>query len=256
MKSTLNRRYDWIPDRPQLNDPSYKLLRQRKPTLALPSLVDLRPQDTPIVNQFAIGSCTANALAGNLAFVRKMRGQGHEQPSRLFIYWNERVMEGDSSQDAGAQIRDGVTSLVNLGAPPETDWPYDNAHLFAPPPQNCYQDALKWRVNGYYRINESWHMRHCLATGFPFVFGFTVYESFESAEVAATGRVPMPAPGEGVLGGHAVMAVGYDVARQVYIVRNSWGTGWGDKGYFYMPFQYVENFWLADDFWTLRHSLS
>ena len=95
-------------------------------------------------------------------------------------------------------------------------------------------------------------MRKCLAEGFPFVFGFTVYDGFESASVAKSGKLNLPKPGEKVLGGHAVCAVGYDDKAKRVIVRNSWGTDWGMKGFFTMPYDYVSNSSLADDFWTLR----
>lgn len=203
------------------------------------------------MDQGAIGSCTGNAIAGAFGFLLKKQNK-FTPLSRLFIYWNERVMEGDTQQDGGAQIRDGILSVIQKGAAPEELWPYQGGNLFAQPPDDVFRAALLRRVTTHYGIWEPWHMRHCLAAGYPFVFGFTVYESFESAEVASTGMVPMPGPSEQVLGGHAVMAVGYDTARKVYIVRNSWGTGWGDGGYFYMPFDYVESRWLADDFWTIR----
>jgi C1A family cysteine protease len=95
-------------------------------------------------------------------------------------------------------------------------------------------------------------MRGCLAAGYPFVFGFTVYSSFEGQEVAKTGVVSMPTPDEQVVGGHAVLAVGYDDASQAFIVRNSWGAGWGQEGYFTMPYAYLTTRALSSDFWTIR----
>ena len=95
-------------------------------------------------------------------------------------------------------------------------------------------------------------MRICLAEGFPFVFGFTVYESFESQQVSKTGKVYMPKKNEKVLGGHAVLAVGYNDKDKRFTVRNSWGTGWGMKGYFTMPYDYLASRYLSDDFWTIR----
>jgi len=106
----------------------------------------------------------------------------------------------------------------------------------------------------YQRLNSAIisTLKGCLASGYPFVFGFTVYQSFESAQVAKTGIVPMPAPHEAVVGGHAVLAVGYDDASQQFIVRNSWGDGWGIKGYFMMPYGYLTDTSLSDDFWTVQ----
>jgi C1A family cysteine protease len=121
------------------------------------------------------------------------------------------------------------------------------------PPAKCYQNAVKHRAVLYQRLTPIPNqLKGCLASGYPFVFGFTVYESFEGATVAKTGHAPMPKPSEKVLGGHAVMAVGYDDAKQWFIVRNSWGTKWGMQGYFTLPYAYVTDRNLADDFWTIR----
>jgi C1A family cysteine protease len=165
-------------------------------------------------------------------------------------------MEGTVGTDAGAQIRDGIKSVAQLGVPPETDWPYDIEKFAQKPPQPAYTDALHDRAVSYSRLVQTLsQMKGCLASGFPFVFGFTVYESFESQEVAASGVVPMPKPAEQVLGGHAVMAVGYDDPSGVFIVRNSWGPAWGQAGYFTMPYAYLTNPDLASDFWTARKAV-
>jgi C1A family cysteine protease len=187
-------------------------------------------------------------------------------PSRLFIYYNERAMEGNTGIDSGAQIRDGVKSVATLGVCPETEWPYDGSAsdpvtgAFPPgdpaaekPTDTCYKDALNNRATTYSRVNRNLdQMKACLAAGYPFVFGFTVYESFESADVARTGVASMPAPDEKVVGGHAVLAVGYDDAAQTFLVRNSWGTGWGQAGYFTLPYAYLTTTGLSSDFWTIR----
>jgi C1A family cysteine protease len=95
-------------------------------------------------------------------------------------------------------------------------------------------------------------LKGCLALGYPFVFGFSVYESFESATVARTGKVPMPKPREALLGGHAVLTVGYDDVEERFLMRNSWGASWGMAGYFTMPFDYLVDPNLCDDFWTVK----
>jgi C1A family cysteine protease len=105
----------------------------------------------------------------------------------------------------------------------------------------------------YQRLSQiSNQLKGCLASGYPFVFGFTVYESFESQQVAQTGHAPMPAPTEASIGGHAVIAVGYDDSQNWFIVRNSWGVGWGMKGYFTLPYAYLIDPNLASDFWIIR----
>ena len=174
-------------------------------------------------------------------------------PSRLFIYYNERVMEGTVNEDSGAQIRDGIKSVAQQGDCPETLWPYDITKFAVKPPAQCYQQALKFKALQYQRLSQILNqLKGCLASGYPFVFGFTVYSSFESQQVAQTGHAPMPSPPEASVGGHAVMAVGYDDSQNWFIVRNSWGVGWGMQGYFTLPYAYLLEQNLANDFWTIR----
>lgn len=132
-------------------------------------------------------------------------------PSRLFIYYNEREIQGTVDSDSGAQIRDGIKSVASQGDCPEREWPYDISKFIQKPLQKCYDDAIKHKAVRYQRVVRTLNqMKGCLASGYPFVFGFTVYESFESQEVAKSGQVSMPAPNENMVGGHAVVAVGYD----------------------------------------------
>lgn len=162
-------------------------------------------------------------------------------------------MEGTVGTDSGAQIGDGIKSVGNIGACPETDWAYDIAKFAQKPPAPAYKDAPLGKVLQYQRVPQVLNqMKGCLASGCPFVFGFTVYESFESPQVAQTGVAPMPAAGEKVLGGHAVLALGYDDPSQRFIIRNSWGDGWGMGGYFTFPYAYLTDANLSDDFWTVR----
>jgi C1A family cysteine protease len=245
-------RYGWIPDFPDHRDLLYAA--PVATLAALPAKVDLTPQCPPVYDQGQLGSCTANAIAAAIEFDRiKQKLQPDFVPSRLFIYYNERVIEHTVNTDSGAQIRDGIKSVAKQGAPPETDWPYDIAQFTKKPPAKAYKDALKTRAVQYLRlVQTASQFKGCLASGYPFVLGFSVYESFESAQVAKTGIVPMPSPGEKLLGGHAVLVVGYDDSEQRFIVRNSWGTGWGKKGYFTIPYAYYTDNNLADDFWTIR----
>ncbi|HEY7157685.1 MAG TPA: C1 family peptidase [Gemmataceae bacterium] len=244
--------YGWIRDLPDHRDVLYSApIAQLQ---ALPTKVDLRPQCPPVYDQGQLGSCTGNGIAGAFEFDEIKQKLPHEfTPSRLFIYYNERVIEGTVDTDSGAQIRDGIKSVVKQGVCDEKDWPYDIAKFTKRPPATCFQNAEKHKVTSYQRLVQNLaQMKGCLASGYPFVFGFTVYDSFESDEVAKNGQVPMPAPSESVLGGHCVMAVGYDDAQSRFIIRNSWGTKWGMKGYCTMPYSYLSQHDLSSDFWTIR----
>jgi C1A family cysteine protease len=252
-KGTVRRvqRYGWIPDLPDARDFTYSVAAPLAGKL--PDSVDLRKQCPAVYDQGQLGSCTGNAIAGAIEFDRIKQKLKVFTPSRLFIYYNERVMEGTVKSDAGAQIRDGIKSVGTQGDCPESEWPYNINKFAVAPPKKCFTDAVKYKAVQYMRVTQTLtNMQGCLAEGFPFVFGFTVYASFESAAVAKNGIVPMPKSGEQVLGGHAVLAVGYNSAQRVFIVRNSWGPGWGDAGYFYMPFAYLLDSNLADDLWTIR----
>lgn len=258
-------RYGWVPDLPDHRD----LVRETAPEdlSNLPAKVDLRdsPNMPPVYNQLQIGSCTANGIAAALEFALRSEKLTDFMPSRLFIYYNERAMEGTVGSDSGAQIRDGVKSVATQGVCPEDEWPYDgdpaNSDGSWPAGQRagqkpisaCYAAASGAEAVQYERVPQDVaHIKATLAAGVPVIFGFSVYDSFESHEVAETGQVPMPAPGEAQLGGHCVLAVGYDDATKRFKVRNSWGTGWGKAGYCTMPYAYLGDSRLASDMWTIK----
>jgi len=255
------RRYNWVKDKFDFRDITYTYAPSD-----FPSSVDLRAKCPPVVNQGDLGSCTANALAGALGFLElqeEAAGQTNQPEefgtdfipfSRLFIYWNERMIEGDPTQDNGAQLRDGIKSLVATGACSEITWPYDPSLAFKQPTPASFAEAANHKISLYQSLDgtDIAALKSCLALGYPFVFGFQVFESFESDSVASTGIVPIPTTNEQRLGGHAVMCVGYSDQTRMFIVRNSWGPYWGDKGYFYLPYDFMTNPDLTDDFWTVR----
>lgn len=244
--------FGWIPDLPDTRDRAYSA--PLGVLQALPPKVDLRPQCPPVVNQGALGSCTANAIASAHFFDQKKQAAAKPfQPSRLFIYYNERRMEGTIPVDAGAYIRDGFKSIAKEGACPESLWKYNIAKYANQPSAAAYNEGLNHQAIQYMRVQQTLgQLKGCIADGYPFVYGFTVYESFPPSQDTNTGIVPLPSNGEAVLGGHAVMAVGYDDSKQYFIVQNSWGEGKGDKGFFYMPYSYLTDTDLAADLWTVR----
>ncbi|HUP05418.1 MAG TPA: C1 family peptidase [Bryobacteraceae bacterium] len=248
----IHRTYGWVPDLPDHRDHLYAaapaVLAQ------LPPSTDLRPQCSPVYDQGQLSSCTANAIAGAIEFDQRKQRAKAFMPSRLFIYFNERAQEGDPASDSGAAIRDGVKSIASQGVCPESEWPYDASKFADKPSDACYADAANCRAVSYQRLvsRNLNQLKGCLASGYPFVFGFTVYDAFESDAVAKTGVLNLPASTEQMQGGHAVMAVGYDDATQRFTVRNSWGPDWGMAGYFTMPYAYLVNPNLADDFWVVR----
>jgi C1A family cysteine protease len=245
------KRYGWIPDLPDQRDFTFRV--PRRTAAALPSAVDLRAQMPPVYDQGQLGSCTANAIGGAFEFDLLKQKEEDFVPSRLFIYYNERVIERSVSEDSGAMLRDGMKTLANQGVCPEPMWPYVLSQFATKPAAECYAEAKKHLGITYMRVEQDVaEMRGCVAAGFPFIFGFTVYESFESDTVARTGNVPMPDGDERTLGGHAMCVVGYDNPKKLFIVRNSWGAGWGKKGYGTMPYAYFTNTDLSADFWTLR----
>lgn len=243
----MKRKYGWIKQKRDYRDLKLN---------AYPPSIDLRPQMPPIYDQGDLGSCSANAICAAIDFERKKQGLEFLTPSRLFVYYNERKLEGTIAQDAGAELRDGMKVISKYGACSETEWPYNVSQFAVQPPNQDYTDALNNKVLKYFALSQDIHnFKTCLKDGYPIIFGFVVYPSFESDSVAQTGVLNMPSlmdKLQGPVGGHAVVIVGYDDASQRFLVRNSWGGNWGDGGYFTMPYAYVSNPSLASDFWTLR----
>ena len=166
------------------------------------------------------------------------------------VFYNERFSEGTVDQDAGADIRDGIQSVVQLGVCSEDLWAYDISKFATQPDHEAYNTALKDVVTEYLALNNVDDIKNCLASGYPVVFGATLYNSFESSYVAETGLVPMPASNDEIIGGHCMVIIGFDDENNWFIVRNSWGTGWGKGGYCFIPYAYINEF--ASDMWTIR----
>jgi len=238
--------FQWKPDKLDTRDYKYTVTPK-----ASPNSVDLRSYCSPIENQGSLGSCTGQAIAGAIELLNK-RNRKPTDVSRLFIYYYERLLLGTVNYDSGAYIRDGIKATNHYGASLESYWPYDIRKFRQEPISEAKTDALNRKVTRYERVNDFNGCIDALSNGYPVVMGFRVYESFMSTSVAKTGRMPYPnTKRERLLGGHAVLLVGYDKTRKVFIVRNSWGTNWGDKGYFYMPFDVVKPN-MSSDYWVIK----
>jgi C1A family cysteine protease len=243
-------KFGWIPDIPDNRDKYFHLMVTA--SVKEPDEVDLRSQCPPIEDQGNLGSCTSQALASMIEYLHVKQGDSFVDLSRLFIYYNERAIEHTINEDSGAMIRDGIKTLKKQGVCEEKLWPYEISKFTKKPTPTCYKNALNYQALRYYRINVIEDMIQSLAQGFPFVCGISVYDSFMSETVKKTGKVPIPKKTERLQGGHAILIVGYSKSKSLFIGRNSWGTGWGKKGYFTIPFNYLGNDNLSDDFWTVQ----
>jgi C1A family cysteine protease len=252
-----NAKLGWKRDLPDPRDFKFKITSPysiSKLLLSeLPPTIDLRNACPNVYDQGNLGSCGANAMGAAFQFEQKKQGIQDFMPSRLFIYYNTRVLEGTVNSDAGVTLRNVMKTMVDTGVCPEKMWRYGKC--FKKKPSNeCYVEAMKHQVLEYLRVTHLLsEIKICLADGNPIVFGMMLYESFMSDDVTNSGKVPMPnLSSESAIGGHAVMAVGYDDSKNVLIVRNSWGYGWGDRGYFYLPYEYVNTPNLTADYWTIK----
>lgn len=245
------RKYGWTPQGPDDRDFIFSVSRRFLATL--PTAVDMRDQCPDVYDQGRLGSCVANATGAAHEFDQiKQKRDKPFTPSRLFIYRGAREMEGTVKQDCGCMIRDAVKYVANQGVCAETTWPYIPEKFTLKPSAKAFKEASLNQALQYEAVPQDIdQLRGCLASGFPFVFGFSVFKSFESPLVAKTGKAYLPGKGDVPVGGHAVMAVGYRDRDKRFIVRNSWGSTWGQKGYFTLPYAYLTNPMLASDFWKI-----
>lgn len=221
-----------------------------------PKAIDLRGLSSPVRDQGNLGSCVGFSMSTGM---REFLSISNHMPlnilSPLYLYYHARLLEGTVNEDSGAELRDGMKVLLDKGCATEANWPYIISKFATKPSGPAEESATYFKISSYHRIESLEDAQACLSNGSGFTIGFYVYESFDTDEVATTGKMPMPKPGEQILGGHAVFVVGYqdDVTWPgggYLIVKNSWGSDWGDKGYFYMPYafytpDYVPDAWVA-----------
>lgn len=245
--------YGLLPTTP---DPRDYRFRAAKPYTG--GFVDLSDGIVQVYDQGQLGSCVANGTSAAVDFARKKQGLAPVGPSRLFIYYQGRVRGGyPVRQDTGLEIRDGFTVISKDGAPPETDWPYDISRFADKPPASAFTDGLDDQAVKFGQVADT-DIDAAIAAGFPLVQGFTVMESFEDDSVASSGIVPMPEPGEQELGGHCTVIVstpkdGKEIGGKPGVLYrkhlNSWGTGWGQSGFYWAPVGFTGQY--ASDFWTV-----
>ena len=268
----------WLPDYPDFRDYTVEhdsvnamlaKVGAAKPLKAgLPVTADLRPWCPPIENQGSLGSCTANAGVAMVEYFERRAFGKHVDASRLFLYKATRNMLHWTG-DTGAFLRSTMGAMSIFGVPPEEYWPYIEADYEKEPSAFCYAFAQNYQSISYYRLDPSGTIKTTLlsqiktnlAGGLPSMFGFTVYNSYTQG--STTGKLPYPTSGEKIVGGHAIIAVGYDDNMKIknanpgavetkgaLLIRNSWGTGWGMAGYGWLPYDYVLK-GLATDWWSL-----
>jgi len=242
--------HGWVRDVPDRRDYHYSEIR-RAPT-RLPPKVDLRCLCPPVADQGNCNCCSGNALAAALEFLELKDGLPFTYLSRLFIYYNARAIENSVRSDTGVMPRDAVKAVVKKGVCAERTWPYFVTKVRLKPSEAAYREALSHKITSYHRLDTTEELRACLAEGYPFVFGFTTYESFESDRVARTGILSMPRKGEKQGYGHNAVGAGYDDSQRRFIIMNSYGPEWGVRGYFTIPYDYLADHKLAGDFWMIR----
>lgn len=240
---------------PDERDKKFKAIYGAPSSKKLPTKVDLRDSLGPILDQQDLGSCVSNSLAYALRVCLTRQKLPIFSPSRLFIYYNARqIAEQPIYEDSGVTIRDGYRSVSKYSACSEDIWPYDVNQFTKKPPQECFDAPETYDSFRYITLdNDQNQIKKSLSEGYPVSFGAALFESFMSAEVAQTGIIPMPdQKTEQRLGGHAMTIVGYDDAKESFLVANSWGPNWGEKGCCWIPYKYIENDDISSDFWSAR----
>ena len=253
----MKRIYNHKHDEDDIRDYKFHKMVIQKPKIELPKQFNLISLSRlpPVLDQGNLGSCTANAASNSLRYLLIKNKKAEFQPSRLFIYWFTRFIQNTVNSDSGASNRDTLKSISKNGACNELIWKYDISKYKIRPNQVSINDGSK-HIPGFQYLSvgqDTSSIKNAISQGYPIVCGILVYSSFESDEVTKTGSVPLPdTTKEQLLGGHAILMVSYDDTTKKFGFMNSWGTSWGYKGFFTLPYDYIFNYNLAFDFWTMR----
>lgn len=248
MAAVNDRGLGWVPDVPDHRDLTFKAARPA----ALPERASLRAGMSPVRDQGYVGSCVGFSVCAAVEYLRRSDlDLWSTVYSPLFVYYAAREPWGWQNEDTGAYIRDGVKAVQKLGVAPDTAWPYKEERFADRPSPSAYAKATRWQLGVYRRASALTDVLAAIAAGSPVVGGFAVYDSMFNPETDRTGRVPMPGRRDALLGGHAVCFCGYDARTRLVEFKNSWGASWGDAGYGVLPYDYVADRNLSDDFWVL-----
>lgn len=243
----MNRKWGYKKDPEDKRDWKYKVPFR----YALPPFVDLRGLCTPVEDQGDLGSCVAFATVGAFEYLDFADGNWNDY-AQLFQYYNCRFIDGNVNEDTGSYLRTGLKAFNQYGCCTSALWPYLTYRFAEKPPQSAYDEASGYKSIAYYRIPDPpvdlTAIKAALVDGLPVSFGTWVFQNFY--RIASDGILPPLLDADDFLGGHAMLIVGYDEAKQWFIVRNSWGQAWGDNGYLYMPYDYLSKF--GSDFWVLQ----
>lgn len=246
----MDRKFGWRPSLPDFRDFRYRAISPDKEVAQLPPVKYLICP--PVVDQGDLGSCVFFALSYAMESAQVSQDIIPENPSQLFAYYHYRETYGQIDYDDGAMIRDAVKLLAADGICGEEDWPYLTANFAVKPPFQSYIKAREHRIQSYHALETMEDMLNCIADGYGFVCGISVYSSIDDAVVVKTGKVPVPGKDDKFLGGHAIYVGGYNLHKQMFKFQNSWGKDWGDQGFGWIPFAYLESNGLCGDRWTVR----
>lgn len=246
-----DRGFGWRPEFPDVRD--YRIARLLGPGAPPPpDSFSFRKDQSPVRNQGAIGSCVGMSTAGAVECLRRKDLDEYSTIySPIFLYYEARKLQGWVDVDSGCYIRDAVKTAQKVGVAVESHWPYREDRFTDSPSSTAYEGATRWKLGAYFRCDTGPDILKALEQGYPVVGGFVCYSNMFTREVDRTGIVPLPGAEDYVLGGHAVLFTGWDKERKLVEFKNSWGPEWGDGGYGWLPYRYIDDRNMSDDFWCL-----